>query len=131
MEEAVIMAGETMSNKSIRRSLSMTPEMAERLSQIAKSKPRNITEADLIREAIRRYLDEQEDLTGSRKHFQRSFRERIDQLEATMTFQLNVLIYLLALDEQTLRDAIIAAKQDGETLLAQMKAVRELKGSDD
>lgn len=131
MEEAVIMAGETMSNKSIRRSLSMTPEMAERLSQIAKSKPRNITEADLIREAIRRYLDEQEDLTGSRKHFQRSFRERIDQLEATMTFQLNVLVYLLALDEHTLRDAIIAAKQDGETLLAQMKAVRELKGSGD
>ena len=125
------MAGETMSNKSIRRSLSMTPEMAERLSQIAKSKPRNITEADLIREAVRRYLDEQEDLTGSRKHFQRSFRERIDQLEAAVTFQLNVLVYLLALDEQALRDAIIAAKQDGETLLAQMKAVRELKGSGD
>jgi predicted DNA-binding protein len=118
-----------MSNKSIRRSLSMTPEMAERLKQIARAKPRNVTEADLIREAIRRYLDEQEDLTGSRKHFQRSFRERIDQLE--VTFQLNVLIYLLALDEQTLRDAIIAAKQDGETLLAQMKAVRELKGTGD
>lgn len=131
MEEAVIMAGETMSNKSIRRSLSMTPEMAERLSQIAKSKPRNVTEADLIREAVRRYLDEQEDLTGSRKHFQRSFRERIDQLEAAVTFQLNVLIYLLALDEKALRDAIIAAKQDGETLLAQMKAVRELKGTGD
>jgi predicted DNA-binding protein len=125
------MAGETMSNKSIRRSLSMTPEMAERLKQIARTKPRNITEADLIREAIRRYLDEQEDLTSSRKHFQRSFRERIDQLEAAVTFQLNVLVYLLALDEQTLRDAIIAAKQDGETLLAQMKAVRELKGSGD
>jgi predicted DNA-binding protein len=125
------MAGETMSNKSIRRSLSMTPEMAERLKQTARTKPRNITEADLIREAIRRYLDEQEDLTGSRKHFQRSFRERIDQLEAAVTFQLNVLVYLLTLDEQTLRDAIIAAKQDGETLLAQMKAVRELKGSGD
>lgn len=125
------MAGETMSNKSIRRSLSMTPEMAERLKQIARAKPRNVTEADLIREAIRRYLDEQEDLTGSRKHFQRSFRERIDHLEVAVTFQLNVLIYLLALDEQTLRDAIIAAKQDGETLLAQMKAVRELKGTGD
>jgi predicted DNA-binding protein len=120
-----------MSNKSIRRSLSMTPEMAGRLSQIANTKPRNVTEADLIREAIRRYLDEQEDLTGSRKHFQRSFRERIDHLEAAVTFQLNVLIYLLALDEQTLRDAIIAAKQDGETILAQMKAVRDLKGSGD
>ncbi len=121
------MAGGTLSKKSIRRSLSMTPEMAQRLSQIASTKPRNITEADLIREAVRRYLDEQEDLMGSRKHFQRSFRQRIDRLEEAVTFQLNVLIYLLAVDEQTLRDAIIAAKQEGETLLAQMKAVRELK----
>lgn len=48
-----------MSNKSSRRSLSMTPQMAERLSQIASVQPRNITEADLIREAIRRYIDVQ------------------------------------------------------------------------
>ncbi|MBZ0299670.1 MAG: hypothetical protein K8J31_08025 [Anaerolineae bacterium] len=120
-----------MSNKSIRRSLSMTPEMAGRLNQIASTKPRNVTEANLIREAIRRYLDEQEDLTSSRKHFQRSFRERIDYLEEAVTFQLNVLIYLLATDETHLRDAIIAAKQDGETLLAQMKAVRDLRESGD
>jgi len=96
----------------------MTPEMAQRLSQIASTKPRNITEAGLIRKAIRRYLDEQEDLTGSRKHFQRSFRERIDRLEEAVTFQLNVLIYLLASDEQTLRDTIIAAKRNSESLLA-------------
>ncbi len=121
------MAGEIMSNKSIRRSLSMTPEMRDRLAQIVSTRPRNITEADLIREAIRRYLDEQEDLMGSRKHFQRSFRQRIDRLEEAIAFQLNVLIYLLAVDQQTLRGAIIAAKQEGETLLAQMKAVRELK----
>ena len=125
------MAGEFMSRKSIRRSLSMTPEMAGRLSQIASTKPRNTTEAHLIREAIRRFLDEQEDLTGSRKYFQHSFRERIDQLESAVSFQLNVLIYLLATDESHLRDAIIAARQDGETLLAQMKAVRELKAPHD
>ena len=116
-----------MSTKSVRRSLSMTPAMAQRLTQIATTKPRNITESDLIREAIRRFLDEQEDLIGSRKHFQRSFRQRIDDLEEAVTFQLNVLTFLLAIDEQTLRDAIISAKQDGKTLLAQMKAVRELK----
>ena len=109
----------------------MTPEMAGRLQQIASTKPRNITEADLIREAIRRYLDEQDDLVGSRKHFQRSFRQRVDQLEEAVNFQLNVLIYLLAADEQTLREAIIAAKQEGETLQAQMQAVRELKGAGD
>ena len=116
-----------MPNKSVRRSLAMTPAMARRLRQIAGTQPRSTTEADLIREAIRRYLDEQEDLIGSRRHFQRSFRQRIDRLEEVVTFQLNVLICLLAADEQTLREAIIAAKQDGETLLAQMRAVRELK----
>lgn len=120
-----------MTKKTIRRSLSMTPEMAQRLNQIVSTKPRNVTEADLIREAIRRYLDEQEDLIGSRKHFQRSFRQRIDQLENTVTFQLTVLIFLLAVDETLLREAIIAAREQGETLLAQMKAVREFKGGND
>lgn len=115
--------------KSIRRSLSMTPEMAQRLNQIASGKPRNITEADLIREAIRRFLDEQDDLTGSRKHFQRSFQQRIDQLEESIAFQLNVLIYLLDADEAELREAIITARERGGTLLAQMKAVREVKDS--
>ena len=85
----------------------MTPEMAQRLKQITSTKPRNITEADVIRDAIRCYLDEQEDLVGSRKHFQRSFRDRIDQLEEAVNFQLNVLIYLLVADGQHLREAII------------------------
>jgi metal-responsive CopG/Arc/MetJ family transcriptional regulator len=120
-----------MPQKSVRRSLSMTPEMAERLKQITSTKPRNITEAELIRQAIREYLDEQEDLIGSRKHFQKSLRERVDQLEAALSFHLNVLIYLLASDETQLREAIIATKENGETLLAQIKAVRELKESSD
>jgi predicted DNA-binding protein len=105
--------------------------MRDRLAQLVSKQPRDVTEADLIREAIRMYLDEQEDLIGSRKHFQKSLRERVDQLESALAFQLNVLIHLLASDEAHLRDAIIAAKHDGETLLAQMKAVRELKESGD
>jgi hypothetical protein len=109
----------------------MTQEMQDRLALLVSKYPRDFTEADLIREALRMYLDEQEDLIGSRKHFQKSLRERFDQLEAALAFQLNVLIYLLATDETHLRDAIIAAKQDGETLLAQMKAVRDLKETRD
>jgi hypothetical protein len=46
-------------------------------------------------------------------------------------FHLNVLIYLLAALEpdshKLIADAIIAAKRDGNTLLAQIKAVREMK----
>ena len=120
-----------MPKKSIRRSLAMTPEMARRLAQIASTKPRNITEADLIREAIRRYLDEQDDLIGSRRHFQRSFRQRIDQLEEAITFQLNVLTYLFNADDIHLREAIIRAKQHGDTLHAQINAVRKANEHDE
>lgn len=120
-----------MSTKTIRRSLSMTPEMARRLTQIASNRPRNITEADLIREAIRRFLDEQEDLTGSRRHFQRSFQRRVDELEAAVAFQLNVIIYLLTDNESAIREAIITARERGETVRAQMDAVRKLKESRD
>ncbi|MAU11779.1 MAG: hypothetical protein CL607_18280 [Anaerolineaceae bacterium] len=105
----------------------MTQEMRDRLTLLVSKYPRDMTEADLIREAIRRYLDEQEDLIGSRRHFQKSLRERVDSLEAALTFHLNVLVYLVAQDENALREAIITARQDSETLLAQMKAVRELK----
>jgi len=108
----------------------MTPEMAQRLSQIASTKPRNVSEADLIRNAIRHYLDEQEDLVGSRRHFQRALQARVDELEDAIAFQLNVLVYLLAHDQETVREAIIAARERGKTLLAQMKAVRAIQAVD-
>ena len=82
--------------KSIRRSVSMTPEMRDRLAQLVSKHPRDVTEADLIREAIRAYLDEQTDLIGSRRHFQKSFQDRIERLETALAFQLNVLLFLLA-----------------------------------
>lgn len=117
--------------KTIRRSISMTPEMRDRLAQLVSKQPRDVTEADLIREAIRRYLDEQADLIGSRKHFQKSLQERLDRLESALMFHLNVLLYLLAEgDASRIRKAVIAAKRDGETLLAQIKAVREMKSSE-
>lgn len=116
-----------MSNKSVRRSLALTPAMAGRLKQIASTKPRDVTEADLIREALRLYLDQQEDLIGSRRHFQKSFRDRMDRLEGTLVFQLTVLLFLLTTDEEQQREAIILARQLGETLQAQMDAVRTLE----
>lgn len=117
--------------KTIRRSISMTQEMRDRLALLVSKHPRDMSESDLIREAIRMYLDEQEDLISSRKHFQKSLRDRVDQLESALAFQLNVLIHLLATDEASLRNAIISTKQNGKTLLAQMKAVRELKETRD
>jgi Arc/MetJ-type ribon-helix-helix transcriptional regulator len=121
-----------MSKKSVRRSITMTQEMRDRLGLLVSKQPRDTSEADLIREAVRLYLDNQEDIIGSRKHFQKSLQERLDRLESVFSFHLNVLIYLLAALEpegspERIADAIIAARRDGETLLAQMQAVREMK----
>ena len=121
-----------MSKKSVQRSITMTQEMRDRLALLVSKQPRDTTEADLIREAIRLYLDNQEDIIGSRKHFQKSLQDRLDRLEAAVAFHLNVVLYLLAtLDPEgspeRIAEAIIAARRDGETLLAQMQAVREMK----
>jgi predicted DNA-binding protein len=123
-----------MMKKTVRRSITMTQEMHDRLALLVSKQPRDTTEADMIREAVRLYLDHQEDIIGSRKHFQKSLQERLDQLESAFAFHLNVLIYLLAALEpegspERIAGAIIAARRDGETLLAQIKAVREMKAS--
>ena len=121
-----------MATKTARRSVSMTPEMRDLLQQIAAKRGREITEADLIREAIRRFLDEQVDIVGSRRHFQRSLQERIDRLENVILFQLDVIIFLVtllspALDgDAYIEEAVIAARTKGETLQKQIAAVRDL-----
>jgi metal-responsive CopG/Arc/MetJ family transcriptional regulator len=121
-----------MATKTVRRSISMTPEMRDLLAQIVAKRGRDVKENDLIREAIRQYLDEQSDVVGSRRHFQKTLQARLDRLETTLTFQMQVLIYLLAAvlgDESghAIEDAIVTAKRDGEALLAQIAAVRDLK----
>ncbi|MEO8394433.1 MAG: hypothetical protein ABI700_15680 [Chloroflexota bacterium] len=119
-----------MAAKTVKRSISMTPEMHDLLAQMVAKRERDVTEASLIREAIRQFLDEQSDLVGSRRHFQKSLQLRIDRLESTLTFQMNVLVYLLAAilaDESAIDEAIIAAKRDGAALLAQIDAIRDLK----
>jgi predicted DNA-binding protein len=135
-----------MAGKTIRRSIAMTPEMHSRLEQLVSKQGHDITESDLIREAIRLYLDEQQDIIGSRRHFARSFQDRIDRLEYTLEFHLNVLLLLLAnalpemlphftkertTPSQLLQQAIIAARRDGERLLAQMDAVRNMENDKD
>jgi predicted DNA-binding protein/uncharacterized coiled-coil protein SlyX len=119
-----------MAAKTVKRSISMTPEMHDLLAQIVAKRDRDVTEASLIREAIRQFLDEQSDLVGSRRHFQKSLQLRIDRLESTLTFQMNILVYLLAgilADDSAIDEAIIAAKRDGAALMEQIDAIRDLK----
>jgi Arc/MetJ-type ribon-helix-helix transcriptional regulator len=121
-----------MARKTVRRSIAMTPEMHDRLALLLSKHPRTTTEADLIREAVRRFLDEQEDLIGSRRHFQKSMQERLDLLESALTFHLNVLIFLVAaLDPdrsaERITNAIVAARSDGSTLSRKIKAVHVMR----
>lgn len=122
-----------MATKTIRRSISMTPEMRDLLAQIAAKHGRDVSENDLIRDAIRHYLDQQSDVVGSRRHFQRSLQARFDRLESTLTFQMLMLTFLLATvlgDEsgEAIDEAMAAAARDGEALLKQIAALRPPKG---
>ncbi len=120
-----------MSNKSVRRSIAMTQEMRDLLAQLAAKQGRDVSESDLIRDAIRLYLDQQADLVGSRRHFQRSLQERLDALEGTLTLHLHVMIALLLMllegdVSQVIDEAIVIARRDGKRLQSRINAVRDL-----
>lgn len=126
--------------KTIRRSIAMTSHMRLRLQQLLEKETRDITEADLIRQAIREFLDRQEDITGSRAHFRKTFRTSIDDLEASLAFRVDVLIALVAhglavmlpifteqpiTPEELIQAAIIAAVQNSKTLQEHISVVRD------
>ncbi len=134
-----------MSGKIVRRSIALTEEMRDRLQQLVSKRGREYTESDLIREAIRYYLDNQEAIIGSRRHFSKTFQDRMDGLEFALGFHLNVLLHLVAAGFSLLltavakqkvpaasliQNAIIAARKDA-TLSAQIQAVRDMPGAND
>lgn len=127
--------------KTARRSVAMTPQMRKRLQQLLEKQTRDVTEADLIRQAIREYLDRQEDVVGSRAHFRKAFQDRIDELQDDLEFHLHVIIALLAhglavmlpiFTEQPIttleliQAAIVSAQQNAESIRAHIDVVHEL-----
>src|SRR5258708_963761 len=76
--------------------LTVTEEMDQKLTQILARMERGTSRTDLIRIAIRQYIDDQEDIIGSRRHFSKSLQNRLDQLENNLLFYLDVIIFLLA-----------------------------------
>lgn len=73
------MSDKTKTQYTSRLSLHITPAMSDRLDQIAQL--RDEAKAEIVRAALRGYLDDQEDLLGSRKHFTKMFQRRVDYLE--------------------------------------------------
>jgi predicted DNA-binding protein len=73
-----------------RLSVHITGAMHQRLTRLAND--RNTPIAEIAREALRDYLDSQEDIQGSRKHFTKGFQRRISFVE----WQLSVLLWLVS-----------------------------------
>ena len=73
-----------------RLSLHITPAMSNRLDQIALM--RDEAKAEIVRAALRLYLDQQEDLISSRKHFTKMFQRRVNYIERlqVITLWLNI-----------------------------------------
>ncbi len=127
-------------SKTVRRSVAMTPQLRARLQQLLDKQGKDVTEADLIRQAIREFLDRQEDIIGSRAHFRKTFQGRIDELQTELIFHLDVLLALMAYGlavmlpvfteqpitaDELVQAAIVAAQRESETIQAQMDAVRK------
>ena len=92
-----------------RLSLHINPAMSDRLDQIALM--RDEAKAEIVRAALRLYLDEQEDLLGSRKHFTKMFQRRVDYLERLQAIT-------LWLNGQTLQILFEEVKQQPHELAA-------------
>jgi Arc/MetJ-type ribon-helix-helix transcriptional regulator len=126
--------------KTVRRSVAMTPQLRARLQQLVDKQDKDITEAEIIRQAIREYLDRQEDITGSKLHFRKAFQSRIDELQDDLEFHLHVIIALIAhglavmlpvFTEQPIttleliQAAIVSAQQNADSIRTQIGTVRE------
>jgi hypothetical protein len=73
------MSDNSKSQYTNRLTVHITGAMDVRLEQIASQ--RDEPKAEVVRAALRAYLDEQADLIGSRKHFTKMFQRRVDYVE--------------------------------------------------
>jgi Arc/MetJ-type ribon-helix-helix transcriptional regulator len=76
------------SNYTRRLTVHITEPMDDRLEQVARQ--RDEPKSEVVRAALRAWLDEQEDLIGSRKHFTKMFGRRVDALERLVVITLGM-----------------------------------------
>ncbi len=76
-----------------RLTVHITGAMDVRLEQIASQ--RDEAKAEVVRAALRAYLDEQEDLIGSRKHFTKMFQRRVDYIERLTVISLWINVQIM------------------------------------
>lgn len=64
-----------------RLNIYVSAEVQRKLEQLRDQRGPRATVPDLVREAIRQYIDNEEDIIGSRRHFQRSLRDTVEAAE--------------------------------------------------
>jgi Arc/MetJ-type ribon-helix-helix transcriptional regulator len=62
----------------------VSAEMQRKLEQLRDQRGPQTTVPDVVREAIRLYIDNEEEIIGSRRHFQRSLREHLDSAKTEL-----------------------------------------------
>ncbi len=80
-------------------SVSITPEMDNHLETLAKVRTRSgkpVSKAEIVRDAIRWYLDQQDDLHGSRKQIARSLEGKLAALTDEVSLMGETLEHLSA-----------------------------------
>lgn len=90
-----------------RLSVQITDAMDDRLEQVARG--RDEPKAEVVRAALRAFLDEQEDVIGSRKHFTKAFGRRVDHIERLLSVTLWLNLQTLHLLSERLRKGSIEA----------------------
>ncbi len=132
----------------VQRTVYLTKEMCAQLDQLALRRGEGCKTNDLVREALRAYLDDQVAILGSRRHFQKTFQARIDELESntlhtqqTILFYIGVVIQLLAFalahlistigrtpitPQQLLQKAVIEARKEETVFAEQIEAIRDM-----
>ncbi len=132
----------------VQRTIYLTKEMCGQLDQLALRRGDGCKTNDLVREALRAYLDDQVEVMASRRHFQKTFQARIDQLESntlqtqqTIVFYIGVVIQLLAFglahlistitrtqitSQQLIQRAVIEARKEEAVFAEQVQAVRDM-----
>ena len=93
-QNAVQMAEPTRRDERV--SAYLTPQMKMQLQQVLNTRPREVSMSDLLCEALELFLNTQEDQIGSRQHFNRTLKLRIDQLETRLTNYLNLIVFMEA-----------------------------------
>ena len=67
-----------------RLNIYVSAELQRKLEQIRDQRGPRVTVPDIVRKAIRLYIDNEEEVIGSRRHFQRGLRESIDAAKSEL-----------------------------------------------